>query len=221
MQIHIIKDGQQHGPYPGAEVVGYLQTGQFSATDLAWREGLPEWVPLSQLVSIPSPTTSSTGSERLDYDGVILITGYSPNIGVCRGMLITDTEVLYLDGPVPPTTQMEFWVTTVGLILIFWPALPFVIWWYFRRRHNPLLREAWAMLNAGDFEGLQSTGVCRAFDINTVRRTSPWVRVCNPKASRFFFRASGRDGGARVLIRRPQQEMDLIRKAAERLGDPI
>ncbi len=154
-------------------------------------------------------------------DGAILITGYSPNIGICRGMLITEAEVLYVDGPAPPTRQKEFWITTVGLLFLFWPALPFALWKYSGRANSPLLQEAWAMLNAKDLEGLRSSGVCRVFDLDTVKRTSPWVRICTPKASRFFFRASGGDGRARILIRRPQQEMASIRKAAERLGDPI
>lgn len=59
MQIHITKDGQKYGPYPEADVIGYLRNGQFSRTDLAWQEGYPNWVPLSQLVSVPVSAASS------------------------------------------------------------------------------------------------------------------------------------------------------------------
>jgi hypothetical protein len=60
MQTYITKNGQQYGPYSDSEVAEYLKTGQISENDFAWQEGLPEWVPLSQLFAVqlsnvPSP----------------------------------------------------------------------------------------------------------------------------------------------------------------------
>jgi hypothetical protein len=53
MQIYVAKNGQQYGPYSEQDVAGYLTSGQFSQSDLAWREGCSDWVPLAQLVSRP------------------------------------------------------------------------------------------------------------------------------------------------------------------------
>ncbi len=163
----------------------------------------------------------TTAQNRLQNDEAILITGYSPNLGICRGMLITDKELFYVDGPAPPTRQREFWVTVVVLLIIFWPAILLVLWKYSRRANSPLIQEAWAMLTAKDLDGLRSNGLCKVLDVNTVRRSSRWVRICTPRGSRFYFRAAGRDGRTRILIRRPQQEMEDIRKAAERLGEAL
>lgn len=49
MQIHINRDGQNYGPYSLDEARQYLASGNLAATDLAWYEGAPGWMPLSQV----------------------------------------------------------------------------------------------------------------------------------------------------------------------------
>jgi uncharacterized RDD family membrane protein YckC len=49
MQIHINRDGQNYGPYSLDEARQYLASGNLTATDLAWFEGAPGWMPLSQV----------------------------------------------------------------------------------------------------------------------------------------------------------------------------
>lgn len=49
MQIHINRDGQNYGPYSLDEARQYLASGNLAATDLAWFEGAPGWMPLSQV----------------------------------------------------------------------------------------------------------------------------------------------------------------------------
>lgn len=50
-QIYVTRDGQKMGPYSVAEIEGRLQSGAFSQGDLAWREGIPEWVTLAALLA--------------------------------------------------------------------------------------------------------------------------------------------------------------------------
>src|SRR5260221_2076502 len=56
MALYINKDGQQLGPYSVAEAQTLLRSGTVAATDWAWQEGLPTWIPLHQIpgfVSVP------------------------------------------------------------------------------------------------------------------------------------------------------------------------
>src|SRR5215831_17854411 len=51
MQIYISREQQQLGPYTVAEARSRIITGQLLGSDLAWHEGLPEWVTLSEILS--------------------------------------------------------------------------------------------------------------------------------------------------------------------------
>ncbi|MBQ4856039.1 RDD family protein [Rhodanobacter sp. B2A1Ga4] len=56
MEIWIGRDGERHGPYKEDDVRAWLRSGQLSAADLAWHEGLADWQPLSVL--FPDETRS-------------------------------------------------------------------------------------------------------------------------------------------------------------------
>ena len=73
--IYILKNGEQKGPFEEEVLLACIETGVFSGTDLAWKEGLPEWVPLSELAATclagfkkklivppPLPKTTSDGA---------------------------------------------------------------------------------------------------------------------------------------------------------------
>ena len=49
MQVHIDGNGELYGPYSEEDINAYLANGTLLLTDLAWHEGLPAWVPLSQI----------------------------------------------------------------------------------------------------------------------------------------------------------------------------
>ena len=55
MGLYLLKDNQQTGPYEDAEVQSGLVAGKFSYDSLAWREGMPEWQPLSTLFPRATP----------------------------------------------------------------------------------------------------------------------------------------------------------------------
>ena len=54
--IFIAKNGQQQGPYSSEDIQQAISTGQISPSDLAWKEGMPDWVSVSTLI----PTTVSS-----------------------------------------------------------------------------------------------------------------------------------------------------------------
>jgi len=53
--IFLAKNGQQQGPYSSEDIQQAISIGQISPSDLAWKEGMPDWVPVSTLI----PTTVS------------------------------------------------------------------------------------------------------------------------------------------------------------------
>ncbi len=52
-EIHIDRDGTRWGPYVLDEVKDMAAAGQLVGTDLAWTEGMAEWVPLAQWPGVP------------------------------------------------------------------------------------------------------------------------------------------------------------------------
>jgi len=53
MNIYIHKNDQQIGPYSETQIAEAVSSGQISLEDLAWKEGLTEWVRLGELMKIP------------------------------------------------------------------------------------------------------------------------------------------------------------------------
>ena len=49
MQIHVNRGGEKFGPYGIEEVKSYLANGTLLPTDLAWQDGMTDWVPINQL----------------------------------------------------------------------------------------------------------------------------------------------------------------------------
>jgi hypothetical protein len=61
MKITIHRDGRNFGPYSLEQANAMLASGQVAATDLAWAEGTPDWVPLGRvpgMIEIPPPPRS-------------------------------------------------------------------------------------------------------------------------------------------------------------------
>lgn len=64
MEIWIGRNGERHGPYKEEDVRAWLRSGQVSGSDLAWREGLADWQPLSVLYpdAMPDAAHAAGGS---------------------------------------------------------------------------------------------------------------------------------------------------------------
>ncbi|MEN8693626.1 MAG: DUF4190 domain-containing protein [Akkermansiaceae bacterium] len=61
------KDGQQYGPVDEATIKARAATGEISATDLVWKEGMEKWLPFAELAEFsdgaaaaPAPGTASS-----------------------------------------------------------------------------------------------------------------------------------------------------------------
>ncbi|MCE0483804.1 MAG: GYF domain-containing protein [Methylacidiphilales bacterium] len=70
MALYIHKNGQQLGPYSITETQQLVRAGTVLATDLAWQEGLPNWIPLHQVPGfvyvpppVPAPPAATTTPE--------------------------------------------------------------------------------------------------------------------------------------------------------------
>ena len=59
MLIHIQRDGHQFGPYTLEDLNQYLVDGSLLPSDLAWYEGVSDWIPMNQVpgVVMPLPRT--------------------------------------------------------------------------------------------------------------------------------------------------------------------
>jgi hypothetical protein len=61
MQIHLHRAGQQSGPHTLNEVRDKLRSATLSLNDLAWYDGLPDWIPVSQLRDWKPRCAATTG----------------------------------------------------------------------------------------------------------------------------------------------------------------
>jgi hypothetical protein len=52
IQISVTKNGENFGPYTLEELAGYIEEGRFGVNDLAWREGMTDWQPISQFLNV-------------------------------------------------------------------------------------------------------------------------------------------------------------------------
>ena len=55
MMIHVMRDGQQFGPYTLEDVNAYLAQGTLLPADQAWYEGATDWMLLTQVPGVLSP----------------------------------------------------------------------------------------------------------------------------------------------------------------------
>ena len=64
MDIHITRNGEQHGPYPEASAREMLAAGQLLPTDLAWHAGADGWKPLSEVLGAAQPPATPPPSPQ-------------------------------------------------------------------------------------------------------------------------------------------------------------
>jgi len=64
MKIHLNRAGQPLGQFTPDELRAGFKEGKFTSTDLAWRDGMPMWKPLGEVIDEIAPDTSlaETGS---------------------------------------------------------------------------------------------------------------------------------------------------------------
>lgn len=60
MKIHLNRAGQSLGQFTPEEVRAGFKEGKFGGTDLAWRDGMPMWKPLAEVIDEIAPDVAST-----------------------------------------------------------------------------------------------------------------------------------------------------------------
>lgn len=66
MEIRIHRDGSDFGPYSLEELRQYLASGQIIPTDLAWYQGAPDWMPVTQVPGLnPKPVTPPMAAPQM------------------------------------------------------------------------------------------------------------------------------------------------------------
>ena len=98
--IHLARDGTQLGQFTPEQVNEMLAAGQLRLSDLAWREGLPSWVPLARLDGVPLSSASATASSAATpapqpVTGAVPASVYAPPRGTVSGSF-------HQPGQVPP-----------------------------------------------------------------------------------------------------------------------
>ncbi len=68
MNWYYAHNGQQQGPVSEAEIVKLFQAGTISPTSLVWKDGLPDWQPLS--TALPSALTGGAAAPLAQIGGV-------------------------------------------------------------------------------------------------------------------------------------------------------
>ncbi|MFT3990257.1 MAG: CD225/dispanin family protein [Luteolibacter sp.] len=69
MQWYYSKAGTQHGPATQAELAAKIASGEVSPTDLAWKDGMADWLPVSKIAefqtnqpAVPVATVTPTST---------------------------------------------------------------------------------------------------------------------------------------------------------------
>ena len=64
MDIYVLKNDEQQGPFPETKIRESIDAGEFTLDDLAWTEGRSEWDTLESVIaSIPSASSASVSTE--------------------------------------------------------------------------------------------------------------------------------------------------------------
>jgi hypothetical protein len=72
MQIYINREGQMYGPFSREACIEGLSSGNLTNEDLAWQDGMPDWLPLhsvlgAKLVHARLPQGKEGGVQLIEY----------------------------------------------------------------------------------------------------------------------------------------------------------
>jgi len=123
IMIHVMRDGQQFGPYTLEDLNAYLAQGSLLPTDQAWWEGASAWVPMDQVpgVQLPGMPTVAQAPTQVAADpmGVAnpevaaiqaeAVTGVAPEAAKKKKIIIIAGSALGV-------------VAIAGVLLFVWPG---------------------------------------------------------------------------------------------------
>lgn len=71
--IYIHKDGKQLGPFTEQQLNEEITQGRFSLSDMAWKEGLSDWLPIGSLIGgLPPPVPPSFTPPHVPIVGAVV-----------------------------------------------------------------------------------------------------------------------------------------------------
>ncbi len=124
--LWIGQNGEKYGPYTEADVRQWLAEGKLSADALAWRNGMPAWVPLTTL--FPSAALPPQPPPPPTPPPVFAARGYATHSGGPAGFGPVDSaEDARAALPAPPSLHwglvLLFTIFTLGIFGIVWPFI--------------------------------------------------------------------------------------------------
>ncbi len=145
-KIHVNRDRQSLGKFTPEEVTEGLRSGEFLATDLAWREGMETWTPLGEFADLPEagtppstpplpgepvetvdaevplPTPESTSEEAVPWERSEELGFRAALVETLKGTLMTPRKTLAgalkTDGLMKPFTFYVLLASVTGFIAL-------------------------------------------------------------------------------------------------------
>ncbi|MDB6174695.1 MAG: hypothetical protein JWL59_4006 [Chthoniobacteraceae bacterium] len=74
MDIYILRDGKEIGPFSQVTTQTLLDQGTVFSTDLAWRPGMPNWIPLDNVLDLPAAEEIPQIAPRVEAPATVLAT---------------------------------------------------------------------------------------------------------------------------------------------------
>jgi hypothetical protein len=114
VSVYIQREGQQYGPYPQEDIQGHLASGVLLPTDLAWQEGMPDWVPLSKFSGLKKDELAASDSSPNPSEAVPdegrkkFITGVIGALVVIIALGIGAYFVFFKEKGIEPSALQEF-----------------------------------------------------------------------------------------------------------------
>ncbi|MGC4016669.1 MAG: GYF domain-containing protein [Luteolibacter sp.] len=87
-QWHYGENGQQHGPVDENGIRQAIASGLVQPQTLVWREGMPNWLPLSQVAELGGPSSA--------YQQSPYVTPYAPTNGLAIASMVCGIVSIFM-----------------------------------------------------------------------------------------------------------------------------
>ncbi len=119
MNIYLIKNQQNSGPYTEAEVLKRLGAGEYTLNDTAWCDGCAGAVPLSQIIA---PPVRPAQPSKLPMNRTIALTQIASTKIVLTWLTVSWLVLGF--GPMPSwlatLAVVCFWIVHVAMVIVSW-----------------------------------------------------------------------------------------------------